>query len=199
MEHSFTVSFDYRCPFARNIHQHLVSALRDGAAFDVTFAPWTLSQGHRAPGDLDVWDDPQRDRDLLALAAGVSVRDQQPERFLDAHEALFVARHVHGVRLGTIEEVADVLGSVHVDVDRVAADLESRRPHRVIGETYRRLERYEAFGVPTFFVGDDAVFVRYMDPPTHDAGASIDLIGRLVDMVANAPALNEFKHTRLPA
>jgi len=29
----FGVNWDYRCPFARNLHEHLVLALSDGAAF----------------------------------------------------------------------------------------------------------------------------------------------------------------------
>ncbi len=196
---SFAVSFDYRCPFAKNIHLHVIRALRAGADFDVTFVPWTLSQGYRDEGDLDVWDDPRRDVDLLSLAAGVSVRDEQPDHFLDAHEALFLARHVDGIRLATFDEIATVLAPVHVDLDRVAADLESRRPHKVIGAAYEEFAAYEAFGVPTFVVNSDAVFVRYMDVPTDDAGASIDLIARLVDMIAYSPSLNEFKHTTLPA
>jgi hypothetical protein len=100
---AFELSFDYRCPFAKNIHLHVLTALRAGADFDVTFAPWTLSQGHRHEGDPDVWDDPTREADLIALAAGVSVRDQQPERFLAAHEALFRARHEKFIRLATFD------------------------------------------------------------------------------------------------
>ena len=30
---SFDLSFDYRCPFAKNIHLHVVTALRAGADF----------------------------------------------------------------------------------------------------------------------------------------------------------------------
>ena len=97
---SFDLSYDYRCPFAKNIHLHVVSALRAGANFDVNFVPWSLNQGHREAGAPDIWDDPARDGDNLALAASISVRDQQSERFLDAHEALFLARHERGERLG---------------------------------------------------------------------------------------------------
>ena len=30
---------DYRCPFAKNIHLHVIEALRAGADFDVNFVP----------------------------------------------------------------------------------------------------------------------------------------------------------------
>jgi hypothetical protein len=180
------------------MHLHVVTALQNGANFEVQFLPWSLSQGYRE-GDLDVWDDPGKDGDLVALAASVSVRDQQPEHFLNAHRALFEARHLHANRLHTFDEVASVLSSVHVDVEAVAADIETRRPHQLIGESHRRLEPYEVFGVPTFVIGDDAVFVRYMEPPTNDVSASIDLVGGIVDMMVARPSLNEFKHTKLPA
>lgn len=82
---AFELSYDYRCPFAKNIHLHVLSALRAGADFSVDFVPWTMSQGYRADGAPDVWDDPAHDPDLLALAASVSVRDQQLDKFLAAH------------------------------------------------------------------------------------------------------------------
>src|SRR5487761_2606750 len=101
---TFGLSYDYRCPFAKNSHLHVLAALGVGADFDVEFIPWTMSQGHRAPGAVDVWDDPQHDQALLALAVSVSVRDQQPEHFLAAHETLFRARHERAIRLVSLSE-----------------------------------------------------------------------------------------------
>lgn len=193
---SFDLSFDYRCPFAKNIHLHVVTALRAGADFAVTFVPWSLNHPHRLEGAPDVWNDPAFDTDHLALVAGISVRDQQPERFLDAHEALFRARHEGGVRLVSLEEIGSVLRPLGVDMDLVAADVASRRPHEVLGAAHESFAAYEAFGVPTFVVNGDATFVRYMTPP-RDSAHSIDLITRLVTMMGESD-LNEFKHTRLP-
>ena len=196
---AFQLSFDYRCPFAKNIHLHVIAGLRAGAAWDITFAPWTLSQGHRAEGAVDVWNDTSKDAELLSLAYGVSLRDQQNEHFLDGHEALFRARHEQGIRLITHEEIAGVLEPLGIDVAAARADVESRRPHGVIGETYQAFTRYEAFGVPTFVLGTDATFVRYMKPPTGDAQHSVSIIESMVTLMADSPDLNEFKHTRLPA
>lgn len=194
----FQLSYDIRCPFAKNIHLHVVKALRDGADFDVTFVPWTLSQGYRAEGDPDVWDDPARDPEHLSLCVDVAIRDGQPEHYLDAHEALFRARHERGYRLVTPDEIRLVLEPLGVDVDAALADVATRRPHQVLGDSYLAFARYEAFGVPTFVVGDDATFVRYMDPPSADTDSTA-IITSLVTMMANAPAINEFKHTQLPA
>ena len=194
---SFGLSYDYRCPFAKNIHLHVLAALAAGAEFDVEFIPWTMSQGHRAPGAIDVWDDPEHDQDLLALAVSVSVRDQQPELFLTSHEALFRARHERAIRLVSLSEVEEVLRRVGVDMDKVTSDVASRRPHRVIAENYHAMQSYEAFGVPTFVVDSDATFVRYMKPPNGDGLASAQIIESLVALIAHQPELNEFKHTRV--
>ena len=195
---SFELSFDYRCPFAKNIHLHLLRALSGGADFDVEFVTWTMSQGYKSEGAPDVWDDPTHDADLLALAASISVRDEQPEKFLAAHEALFRARHERAIRLVTFDEIEFVLDPVGVDMSRVRDDIMSRRPHKIIGESFSKYQRFEAFGVPTFVVGGDAVFVRYMTPPDDDPAASTALIESIVAMIATQPALNEFKHTRVP-
>jgi hypothetical protein len=196
--HRFDLSYDYRCPFAKNIHLHVVTALRAGADFDVTFVPWTMSQGYKADGAPDVWDDPARDPELLSLAVSTSIRDQQPDHFLDAHEALFRARHERALRLVTRGEIADALASTKVDLAAAFDDVDSRRPHKVIGQSFREFERYDAFGVPTFVVNGDATFVRYMTTPSEDPAASIALIDSLVTLMSTKGDLNEFKHTKVP-
>ena len=195
---SFYLSYDYRCPFAKNIHLHVIAALNAGADFDVRFVPWTMSQGYKSEGSPDVWDDPAHDPDLLSLAVSTSIRDQQPEFFLRAHEALFRARHERAIRLVTMDEIEVVLAPLGVDMTKLRDDLESRRPHQVIGESFEEFSKFEAFGVPTFVVENDATFVRYMQPPTADAKGSIKLIESIVNLIEAQPELNEFKHTRLP-
>ena len=195
---SFDLSYDYRCPFAKNIHLHVLKALNAGADFEVTFVPWTMSQGYKTEGALDVWNDPEFDGDHLSLAVSVSVRDQQPELFLATHEALLRARHEQANRLVTFDEIDRVLGPLGVGLDQVRADVASRRPHEVIGKSYEEFSTYEAFGVPTFVVNGDATFVRYMSTPSDDGEASVKIIESLITLMARQPDLNEFKHTRLP-
>ncbi|HEY5263178.1 MAG TPA: DsbA family protein, partial [Acidimicrobiales bacterium] len=185
-------------PFAKNIHLHVVTALRAGADFDINFAPWSLSQGSRSDGAPDVWNDPAYDGDLLSLATGISVRDQQSEYFLNAHEALFRARHDRAIRLVTHDEISNVLAPLGVDMAQVAADVASRRPHDVIAASHKEFDRFDAFGVPTFVVNDDATFVRYMSEPSDDPDESVELITSLLTMMTNRADLNEFKHTQLP-
>jgi hypothetical protein len=196
--HRFDLSYDYRCPFAKNMHLHVITALRAGGQFDVTFVPWTMSQGYKADGAPDVWDDPARDPELLSLAVSTSIRDLQPQHFLDAHEALFRARHERALRLVTEGEIKEALAGTGVDLGDVFDDVASRRPHHVIGESFREFERYEAFGVPTFVVDGDATFVRYMTVPSDDGAASVALVDSLVTLMSSESALNEFKHTKVP-
>ena len=195
---SFSVTWDYRCPFARNAHEHLALALADGADWDVTFLPFSLGQVHVPEGGTPVWDDPAKAKDLLAPAAGVVVRDQYPDRFLDAHVALFVARHDEGLDLRRPDVVARVLDTAGVPgdtvVDEAGADhivKELRRAHE------EAVAKWEVFGVPTFVVGDRAVFVRLMSRPRGDAALARRTIEGVLELFDAQPDLNEFKYTTL--
>ena len=141
MKTPFSVTWDYRCPFARNAHEHLVAALKDGADWDVTFLPFSLSQAHVPEGGAPVWDDPAKAKDLLALAAGVVVRDQYPEHFLDAHVALFTARHDEGLDLRLPNVVSVVLDQVGVPGDKVLAEVESGAPVQEIRRAHAARRR----------------------------------------------------------
>lgn len=194
----FSVTWDYRCPFARNAHEHLAVALADGADWDVTFLPFSLGQVHVPEGGTPVWDDPARAKDLLAPGAGVVVRDQYPGRFLDAHVALFVARHDEGLDLRVPDVVARVLDTVGLPGESV---VEEAGADHVVKELRRAHEeavaKWEVFGVPTFVVGDRAVFVRLMSRPQGDAILARRTIEGVLDLFDAQPDLNEFKHTTL--
>src|SRR5687767_8885996 len=93
---SFSVTWDYRCPFARNAHEHLVEGLKAGADWDVRFVPFSLGQVHVKEDEPDVWDDREKAPSLLAMQAGIVVRERMPDKFLDVHAALFAARFDKG-------------------------------------------------------------------------------------------------------
>jgi hypothetical protein len=52
--------------------------------------------------------------------------------------------------------------------------------------------------VPTFVVGESAVFVRLMRGPDGDADTARTAIERIIAMI-DWRDLNEFKHTSIPA
>lgn len=195
---AFEVSYDYLCPFAHIAHEHVVAALQAGAPWQVTFTPWTLRQVHKEEGAPDVWDDPAKRDELLALEASVAVRDGWPDQFLDVHLALFRARHDQRIKLSTRDEVAKVLDDAGADTAKVLDVVDTGAPRKEVQASWRRhVDEFDAFGVPTFIVGDQAAFVRLMARPTSsdDATAAIeDIVRRLTDDVR----LNEFKRTKIP-
>jgi DSBA-like thioredoxin domain len=194
----FAVTWDYRCPFARNVHEHLLAGLADGADWDVTFLPFTLSQGHVPEGGTPVWDDPEKFTDLVALAAGVVVRDQYPEKFSKVHHALFAARHDDGLDIRESAVVARVLDAHGVPSDKVLAEVDNGGPIDEIKRAYQEaVTKWSVFGVPTFIVEDRAVFVRLMSRPQGDAALARKSIEDVVVLMDAQPDLNEFKYTTL--
>jgi hypothetical protein len=194
----FAVTWDYRCPFARNVHEHLLAGLADGADWDVTFLPFTLSQVHVPEGGIPAWDDPAKANDLVALAAGVVVRDQYPEQFAAVHHALFAARHDDGHDLRDPTVVRRVLDTQGVPSDKVMAEIEGGGPIDQIKQSYEEsVSKWSVFGVPTFVVDDRAVFVRLMSRPQGDAALARRSIENVVQLMGDQPDLNEFKYTTL--
>ena len=54
MTRHISVTFDYRCPFARNANEAVVAALRSDALADVEwrFVPFSLDQSHLEEGEV---------------------------------------------------------------------------------------------------------------------------------------------------
>lgn len=197
----FAVTWDYRCPFARNAHEHLLAGLAAGADWQVQFLPFSLGQVHVTEGQPSVWEKPEQDTGIVALQAGVVVRDEFPEEFPAAHRALFAARHDQALHLEDPEVVRGVLRDNKVDDAAVFALIESGDAlNRVRGEHERYADSHNVWGVPTFLAGDQSVFVRLMNraQPGSDPAASITAVERTIDLLTGWPELNEFKHTSIP-
>ncbi len=150
MTTAFGITFDYLCPFARNANEHVVAGLQAGADWDVTFTPYSLAQGHVEAGDPDVWEaeDPASVSGILAFQVGLAVRDHFPDHFLDAHVALFAARHDEGADMKDAEVLRRTLTSVGLDADavfdvvRTGEPLETlRKEHEAGGGRLRGLGR----------------------------------------------------------
>jgi hypothetical protein len=196
---SFSVTWDYLCPFARNAHEHLVTALESGATWDVTFSPFSLLQAHVAEGEAPVWDAPEGVKGLLALQAGIVARDRFADRFLAVHRALFAARHDQGKDIGNPEVVRRVLEDAGVPADEVFAQIAEGWPLKEVRHAHEEaVAVHEVFGVPTFVVGDRAVFVRLMTRPEGDGELARSTIERVLGLITDHPELNEFKYTKIP-
>jgi hypothetical protein len=55
----------------------------------------------------------------------------------------------------------------------------------------------DVWGVPTFIVGDRAVFVRLMEGSGGDGERATRTVQRILDLMVELPELNEFKYTTL--
>jgi hypothetical protein len=194
----FALTYDYRCPYARIAHEHVLAGLRAGAEWEVRFLPFSLAQAHVEEGETPVWARPEVDSGLLALQASVAVRDTQPDHFLDVHHALFEHRHANAGHLRERDELSPVLAAAGADVDAVWAEVDSGRPLVTVEKEHTAfVESHDVWGVPTFIVGDAAVFVRLLELPDGDGQLAITTVERVLDQIA-WPNLNEFKHTSIP-
>ena len=195
----FSVNWDYRCPFARNAHEHVLLALEGGAPFEVRFVPFSLNQAHVKEGGTPVWDDPEREADLLAGQVGIVVRDRFPELFPRAHLRLFALRHDQGGDLRDKAALAAVLENVGIDPRGVFEEIESGWPLDEFRKSHEAaVAEHSVFGVPTFISGEEAAFVRIMTRPGHDTGLARATIERILDLLDNRVDLNEFKRTSIP-
>ena len=155
---AFSVNWDYLCPFARNAHEHVVAGLEAGADWDVQFVPFSLLQAHVPEGGEPVWQAPEKAKGVLALEAGIVVRDRFPDRFLATHRALFAARHDEGGDLRDPGVVRRVLEASGAPADEVFEQIAEGWPAKELQTAHEEwVSAHEAFGVPTFVVGDRAV------------------------------------------
>ena len=194
MPRKFSVTFDYRCPFARNASEALVTGLRDGKEWEVTFRAFSLDQTKVEPEGTPVWDRPpdSRGSGVLALQWGIAVRDHFPESFLDFHLELFAARHDRGERIDQESVLQDVAARVGLVPDVVAGIVATGEPlDTLAAEHEESVKRWQVFGVPTFIEHDEAVFMRLMER------GRVDDVERVLDLIPWT-RLNEFKRTTIP-
>ena len=195
---NFAVTWDYRCPFARNAHEHLLDALEAGAGWEVTFVPFSLNQPHVEEGDPSVFEDPKHAADLLAMQVGIVVRDRFPESFFQVHRSLFSARHDGGVTLKEEADLRRILDESGVDAEAVFAEIEMGWPLKTFAQAHHEsVDAYQVFGVPTFILDGQAAFIRVMTRPDGNAKLAKETIERILDLVVHHPELNEVKHTTI--
>lgn len=189
MTRAIAITFDYRCPFAYNGNAATVAAVKGGADLQVRYLPFSLDQAHIGEGEPPVWERAPGawGTGLLALLYGIAVRDAFPDRFDDAHLALFAARHDKGLKLGREDVLRDAVTSAGLDADAVAEEVASGRPLATLGaEHTEAVTRWGVWGVPTFIEGDEAAFVRFMER------GRVDDLERMLELLSWS-RLNEFK------
>lgn len=197
----FAVTWDYRCPFARNANEHLVAGLQDGADWQVRFIPFFLDQAHVEAGEEPVWHEPEHAAALLALLAGVVVRERMADHFLDVHAGLFAARHDKGEDIREKDVVRKALrtaGLSEAEAESVFEEMAEGWPLELVrNEHEQAVSQHQVFGVPTFVSGERAAFVRLMRRPAGDAALARATVERVLRTLVDETDLNEFKRTRV--
>jgi hypothetical protein len=193
MHHSFSITYDYLCPFARNANETIVEAIRGGADLDVVFVPYSLREAHATEEETAQWDLPcgQLGAGVLALLWSVAVRDNHPDSFMDFHVAMFSARHDDGADINNENVIRGVVEAVGLNARTLHDHVASGVPAQVLADEHTSaVEVHGVFGVPTFMQGDDAVFVRFMD--RHE----VRDLEKVLEMLS-WENLNEFKRTAI--
>jgi DSBA-like thioredoxin domain len=194
----FSINFDYLCPFARIANEIVIRAGQGGAGHDVTFRAFSLSQVHAEDGEPEVWRTEPRPSGVTALEWGLAIRDEFPEVFPAAHLAIFSARHDQGKDINDLDVIRQAVASAGLDPEEVAKVVAGGQPAKTLAaEHTSSVEEHRAFGVPTFFLDDRAVFIRLMQRKTDPAEARATL-DRLLEVLTGWPELNELKATRIP-
>ena len=196
----FGVTWDYRCPFARNFAEHvLLGAQAAGDDWRARWLGFSLNQTKVAEGDTDVWANPEMANGRMAVEVGIAVRDGWPEAFAAVHWDLFATRHDLGLDILDREVLAKVLASHGLDADEVFGAVLGGGPLASFRAEHEAAVRDHAvFGVPTVIAEGQAVFIRLMDRPTGDPFEARQTVERCLDLVCGWPDLNEFKHTSIP-
>lgn len=195
MTRNFALTYDYRCPWGRIVHDHIYWGLKDGADWSVEFTPFCLGQAHVEEGQSDIWDRPEDDSGIVALQASIAVRDNQPDKFLEMHHGLYEYRHSTNGNLQNREPLTALISQHGVDTDAMWKEVDTGRPLATIkAEHTSYVQSHSVWGVPTFIVGESAVFTRLMSRPNEDSKVGAQTINRILDDI-DWPVLNEFKHT----
>lgn len=194
---AFRLNYDYRCPWTAVVHDTVLDGLEAGTDWDVRFEPFSLGQVHVPDGGVPIWDRPTDDSGLEALQVSVVVRDRHPESFLAVHRGLFALRHVHGEALDR-PHIDTVLAEAGVDPATIWPNIDDGTALATVrNEHTAQVDELEVWGVPTFVVDDQAVFVRFLERSKGDGALAIERVDQVLDLIEGEANLNEFKHTSL--
>lgn len=194
---AFRLNYDYRCPWTAIVHDTVLDGLAAGADWDVTFEPFSLGQVHVGDDETPIWDRPADDSGLEALQVSVVVRDRFADAFATVHRELFALRHVHGELLDR-PHIDTVLRGADIDPADVWASVDDGSALATVRDEHtRQVKDHDVWGVPTFIIGNGAVFVRFLERSNGDGELAIHRVNRVLVSIRDDANLNEFKHTSL--
>lgn len=191
------LNYDYRCPYTAVVHDTVLDALDAGADWDIAFEPFSLGQAHVADGQLPIWERPDDDSGLEALQVSVVVRDRFPDAFLAVHRGIFAIRFTDAKPLSR-PNIDAVLRTAGLEPDDVWPHIDDGSALSTVRDEHTaQVKELEVWGVPTFMIDDQAVFVRLTERSDGDGALATRRIQRVLDLIEDEPVLNEYKHTSI--
>src|SRR5947209_12475148 len=176
---AFAITYDYRCPFARVLHELTLDGLEAGAGWEVTLVPLSLNL-QLVNSAEELFADSRHRRALLALEVSAAVSLAWPDRHPTAHRALFNVFHVNGRSLYRPEVLTAALRSVGLDSDEVVALAGSMAVRDHLLATFQHLQDRGVDGVPTVITGDTAALVR-LRPQACDPVSRVETVLDVVE------------------
>ena len=123
------------------------------------------------------------------------VRDRFPDAFRAVHRGIFAIRFTDGKQL-TRSNLDVVLRSAGLDPTEVWPHVDDGTALITVRDEHtNQVKELDVWGVPTFMVDDQAVFVRLTERSDGDGALATRRVQRLLDLVDDEPVLNEYKHT----
>jgi hypothetical protein len=180
---AFAVTWDYRCPFARNAHEHVLDGLGRRSRLDVTFLPFSLGQVHVEDGEPDVWDSPDADSACSACRSESPCATHCPTASTRPTGRCSPTARAGRLPPGRTGPAQRAEGARDRRRRRLRRGRIGRPLATIKAEHTAYAASHDVWGVPTFIVGDQAAFVRFMRRPAGDGKVARSTIERTVDLL----------------
>jgi len=167
-----------------------------GDKLQIDWRYFSLEQINQKNGpDWKVWDQPPtyESRSNPSFIAAEAARRQGQDAFLRMQEQLLKARHEEKRFFTDRETLVLAAQRAGLDVERFQRDLEDRSLLQRLGQDHTEaVEKYHAFGVPTFvFENGQAAYLKMNPPPPKEEAAAV--FEDLYRTMAQRPYIYELK------
>ncbi len=166
--------------------------------FSVGWRYFSLTQVNSRRPRWKVWKTREKVAGNEAFRAAQAARCQGDEAFLRFHYALLAARHVDESDIDAPAVLREVAGQAGLDVERFKADLKATTLEALGRDHTEAVERYGAFGTPTFVIPAAAAAAYVRIRPAPEGEAALATFDEVIDAIGR-PYLLEIKRATPPA
>lgn len=198
-----TVYFDYSCPYVYRatewlytLDEHASSAPQiEWRYFSLAQVNYKARDGWKvwnAPTESADWEEQNFARGLRFFWASIAAKAQGEDAFARYHIALARAIHAERRELTAFAPLVELAGEVGLDTAKFEASLGDATLLEQLAVDHAAGEAVEAFGVPTFVIGDaEPAYVKLTRKL--DADEAVQFWGEFSQLVADRPYVVEIK------